>query len=131
MLKIGITGQFGFVGTHLYNTLGLYAEEFERVDFKNELFFDNQLLDLFVLKCDVIIHLAALNRHNVPQIIYDTNIGLVNSLIASLKRTKSKAHVIMSSSSQEEKDNLYGKSKKAGRVKLANWAGKNNNCFKF
>ncbi len=129
MLKIGITGQFGFVGTHLYNTLGLYAEEFERVDFKNELFFDNQLLDLFVLKCDVIIHLAALNRHNVPQIIYDTNIGLVNSLIASLERTKSKAHVIMSSSSQEEKDNLYGKSKKVGREKLANWAGKNNNCF--
>ncbi len=129
MLKIGITGQFGFIGTHLYNTLGLYAEEFERVDFKKELFFDNQLLDLFVLKCDVIIHLAALNRHNVPQIIYDTNISLVNSLIASLERTKSKAHVIMSSSSQEEKDNLYGKSKKVGREALANWADKNNNCF--
>ena len=129
MLKIGITGQYGFVGTHLFNTLGLYPEEFERVNFKKEFFLDNQLLDQFVLKCDVIIHLAALNRHNEPQIIYDTNISLINSLVASLERTKSKAHVIMSSSSQEEKDNLYGKSKKDGRKTLTNWANKNNTSF--
>jgi UDP-2-acetamido-2,6-beta-L-arabino-hexul-4-ose reductase len=32
--------------------------------------------------------------------------------------------VIFSSSSQEEKDNLYGKSKKEGRDKLINWANK-------
>lgn len=31
MLKIGITGQAGFVGTHLYNTFGLNPEEFEGV----------------------------------------------------------------------------------------------------
>ncbi|WP_449437261.1 hypothetical protein [Pedobacter steynii] len=30
-LKIGITGQGGFVGMHLYNTLGLFPEEFERI----------------------------------------------------------------------------------------------------
>ena len=34
MIKIGITGQAGFVGTHLYNTLGLHPEEFERIDFQ-------------------------------------------------------------------------------------------------
>ena len=28
MLKIGITGQAGFVGTHLYNTLGLFCAIF-------------------------------------------------------------------------------------------------------
>jgi UDP-2-acetamido-2,6-beta-L-arabino-hexul-4-ose reductase len=33
MVKIGITGQAGFVGTHLY-MLGLFPEEFERIDFK-------------------------------------------------------------------------------------------------
>ncbi len=36
MKKIGITGQKGFVGSHLYNTLGLFPEEFERVDFQKE-----------------------------------------------------------------------------------------------
>ena len=38
MKKIGITGQNGFVGKHLYNTLGLFPEEFERVDFQKEFF---------------------------------------------------------------------------------------------
>jgi UDP-2-acetamido-2,6-beta-L-arabino-hexul-4-ose reductase len=129
MVKIGITGQFGFIGTHLYNTLGLHPDVFERVIFKKEFFSDNQLLDQFVSKCDVIVHLAALNRHNLPEVIYDTNITLVKSLIASLERTKSKAHVVMSSSSQEERDNLYGKSKKDGRQLLENWAYSNNSCF--
>jgi UDP-2-acetamido-2,6-beta-L-arabino-hexul-4-ose reductase len=50
-------------------------------------------------------------------------------LIASLERTKSKAHVLISSSSQEERDNLYGKSKKEGRELLANWAIKANATF--
>ncbi len=33
MKKIGITGQNGFVGSHLYNTLGLQPEKFERISF--------------------------------------------------------------------------------------------------
>jgi UDP-2-acetamido-2,6-beta-L-arabino-hexul-4-ose reductase len=32
MVKIGITGQAGFVGTHLY--MLLFPEKFERIDFK-------------------------------------------------------------------------------------------------
>ena len=122
MIKIGITGQEGFVGTHLYNTIALFPEEFERVDYDISFFGDEVLLDSFVLQCDVIVHLAAMNRHNDPQVLYDTNVGLVQSLIGSLKRTNSKAHVILSSSSQEEKDNLYGKSKKEGRELLILWA---------
>lgn len=122
MLKIGITGQAGFVGTHLYNTLGLFPEEFERIDFKKGYFVDESKLNGFVAQCDVIIHLAAMNRHNDPQVIYDTNIDLVQKLIKSLTQTSSKAHVLFSSSSQEERDNLYGKSKKEGRELMINWA---------
>ena len=33
MKKIGITGQNGFVGSHLYNTLGLHPEKFQRINF--------------------------------------------------------------------------------------------------
>jgi len=122
MLKIGITGQAGFVGTHLYNTLGLLPEEFERIDFQRD-FFDNETdLDIFVAQCDVIVHLAAMNRHNVPQVIYDTNIKLVQKLTEALSRTNSTAHILFSSSTQEERDNLYGKSKKEGRELMAAWA---------
>ena len=129
MLKIGITGQAGFVGTHLYNTLGLFPEEFERIDFQKEYFEDPNQLNEFVAQCDVIVHLAAMNRHNDPQVIYDTNIGLVEKLIQSLDQTKSKAHVLFSSSSQEERDNLYGKSKKEGRELMIDWAEKAGGKF--
>jgi UDP-2-acetamido-2,6-beta-L-arabino-hexul-4-ose reductase len=129
MLKIGITGQAGFVGTHLYNTLGLHLEEFERIDFQRN-FFDNENdLDAFVSQCDVIVHLAAMNRHNNPEVIYDANVGLVEKLTNALNRTKSIAHVLFSSSTQEEKDNLYGKSKKEGRELLIRWSEKSGGIF--
>jgi len=128
-MKTGITGQNGFIGTHLYNTLGLFPQEFERVEFQKDFFEDEKKLDEFVGQCDVIVHLAAKNRHNDPQFIYDTNVDLVRKLISSLQRTNSKAHVIFSSSTQEERDNLYGKSKREGRELMADWAKNSGGKF--
>lgn len=34
MLKIGITGQQGFVGTHLYNTISLSPHDFILIDYE-------------------------------------------------------------------------------------------------
>lgn len=129
MKKIGITGQSGFVGKHLYNTLGLFPEEFERIDFQKDFFDSEQKLDEFVSQCDAIVHLAAMNRHESQEFIYETNVKLAKDLADSLKRTGSKAHVLFSSSSQEERDNLYGKSKKEGREILANRAKENGGTF--
>lgn len=123
--KVGITGQNGFVGKHLYNTLGLKPEEFQRVEFQKEFFEDEAQLDAFVAQCDVIVHLAAMNRHESEQFIYETNVQLAQQLVAALTRTGSKAHVLISSSTQEERDNLYGKSKKEGREAIVNWANQN------
>ena len=122
MIKVGVTGANGFVGYHLCHTLALHKEEFSLIEFNRSFFHDNQNLDFFVASCDVIVHLAALNRHNDPEVIFNTNTSLVQKLVASLKRTASKAHVIISSSTQEERDNLYGKSKKHGRLLLSEWA---------
>lgn len=125
MKRIGITGQNGFVGQHLYNTLGLHPEEFQRIKFQKEFFEDDSKLDEFVAQCDVIVHLAAMNRHESEQFIYETNVKLANQLVDSLKRTGSKAHVLISSSTQEERDNLYGKSKREGREAIVKWANEN------
>jgi len=122
MIKIGITGQAGFVGSYLYNTIGLYKDEMERVPFERACFENELLLDAFVQQCDVIVHLAAMNRHTDANVIYDTNTSLVKKLVDSLRRTGARPHIIFSSSTQEEKDNLYGKSKKEGRQLLASWA---------
>lgn len=129
MKRIGITGQHGFVGSHLYNNLGLNTEEYQRIDFQTKYFDDPESLDQFVKQCDVIVHLAAMNRHPDPEVIYNQNVGLVKQLVASLERTDSKAHVLFSSSSQEERDNLYGKSKKEGRALFANWARNSGGIF--
>lgn len=125
MKKIGITGQNGFVGRHLYNTLGLFPEDFQRIDFQKEYFEDENQLDQFVAECDVIVHLAAMNRHESELFIYETNVGLAQKLVDSLSRIGSKAHVMISSSTQEERDNLYGRSKKEGRQALSDWASEN------
>ena len=123
-MKIGITGQAGFVGSHLYNTLNL-REDVVLVPFKRSYFDSGKALDAFVSSCDGIVHLAAMNRHENPQVIYDTNVSLVGRLIESLERTGSTPHIVFSSSTQEERDNLYGKSKKEGKIRLMTWAKKN------
>ena len=129
MKKIGITGQNGFVGYHLYQTIKLFKDEFTLVDFERSFFEDDAKLDTFVSDCDVIVHLAALNRHNDPEEIYRMNTGLTQKLIAALERTGSTPQVIISSSTQEERDNLYGKSKKEAREALAAWASSSGACF--
>jgi UDP-2-acetamido-2,6-beta-L-arabino-hexul-4-ose reductase len=129
MLHIGITGQAGFIGTHLFNFFGLKKDEVVRVPFEDKFFEDNLKLEEFVRQCDVIIHLAALNRYNDPQTIYDTNISLVKKLLKALDSTGSKPHILFSSSTQEERDNMFGKSKREGRELLAGWAKEHNTPF--
>jgi UDP-2-acetamido-2,6-beta-L-arabino-hexul-4-ose reductase len=129
MLKVGITGQAGFVGTHLYNTLGLFPERFQRISFNDSYFETDKLLEDFVSRCDVVIHLAAMNRHNDPQILYNTNIKLVRQVINACVSTGTTPHILFSSSTQEERDNLYGISKKEGRKLFEEWALKNKACF--
>jgi len=129
MIKIGITGQSGFLGTHLFNTLGLYPEKFLRIPFEDSYFEDTIKLYQFVTQCDIIVHLAAVNRHNDPEFIYHTNVTLVKKLIDALELTDHCPHILYSSSIQEDIDNLYGKSKKEGREMLAEWSKKNNALF--
>lgn len=128
-MKIGVTGNEGFVGKHLTNTIRLFPDEFEVVPFSRNYFEDESKLQQFVADCDVIVHLAALNRHNDPETIYKTNIELVERLVQALEAVNSKAHVLFSSSSQEERDNVYGKSKKAGRELFIDWAKRSGGKF--
>ena len=128
MLKIGISGQPGFMGTHLYNFLGL-EDDIERIPFEDAFFDDEASLREFVKDCDVVFHLAAMNRHPDMQVIYDTNVRLVKQLIAAMEAENVTPHVIMASSIQEGRDNLYGKSKREGRRLFDKWANENGAKF--
>jgi UDP-2-acetamido-2,6-beta-L-arabino-hexul-4-ose reductase len=129
MIKVGITGRNGFIGYHLYNTLGLFPEEFTLIPFERSFFEDESKLVDFIRDCDVIVHLAALNRHHDPDYVYNTNVQLVKKLVEALKVSNHKPHVIFSSSSQEARINPYGKSKKAGREIFSEWSGESGAKF--
>jgi UDP-2-acetamido-2,6-beta-L-arabino-hexul-4-ose reductase len=129
MLKVGITGQSGFIGTHLFNFLNLKKDRIVTVPFKDSYFDDDNRLIEFVSDCDAIVHLAAMNRHGDPQVIYDTNIKLVKQLIHALEETAKCPHILFSSSTQEDRDNLYGKSKHDGRLLFEQWADRTKSRF--
>jgi UDP-2-acetamido-2,6-beta-L-arabino-hexul-4-ose reductase len=114
-IKIGITGQAGFVGTHLFNELKLEPDKYEKIPFEDHYFSKPELLRTFVKQCDAVVHLAAVNRHSDQDELYRINVELVNLLINALKQENVKPHIIFSSSTQENLDNLYGKSKLEGR----------------
>lgn len=129
MIKIGITGQAGFIGTHLYNSFSLEPDLFELIPFEDSFFESETKLKDFVVGCDVIVHLAALNRHAEPNVLYRTNIALVQKLIDALENTDSKPYVLISSSLQEKQDNIYGRSKREGRELLNQWSQRNGAPF--
>ena len=80
LIKVGITGQGGFMGRHLYNFLGTKSKEIERISFQRNYFEDEVKLQNFVKSCDVIVHIAAINRHEDEQVSIHTNVGLVQKL---------------------------------------------------
>ena len=129
MIRVGITGQAGFIGTHLFNYLSLKKDSVELIPFHDDFFQDQDKLKAFAGQCDAIVHLAALNRHNDPQEIFNTNLELVRKLISAMESAGVRPHVLFSSSTQEERDNVFGKSKREGRQMFAAWAQRSGGMF--
>lgn len=129
MIRIGITGQAGFIGGHLSHEVALYPDEMVLIPFEDGYFEQEESLRRFVTQCDVIVHLAALNRHPDLQVIYQTNIRLVEQLIVAMQAEKAAPYILFSSSTQEEFNNEYGSSKRQGRQLLEEWALHNGASF--
>jgi UDP-2-acetamido-2,6-beta-L-arabino-hexul-4-ose reductase len=128
-IMVGITGQSGLIGTNLCNALRVYPEEFERIYFDRSYFYNNSLLSNFVRQCDVIVHLAAVMRYNNDEELYNINIALIEKLITALVENDVNPHIIYASSTQENLDNPYGKSKLEGYNLFCKWAEENNASF--
>lgn len=126
-IKLGITGQNGFVGSHLKNTVQFLYDDFQIINFERNYFSQKNKINAFVKECDVIVNLAGLNRHINESIIYQTNLDLATKLIEACESTNAKPHIVYSSSTQKDRDNAYGKSKKAAHQLFLNWS-KNKNA---
>ena len=107
---IGVTGPRGFIGGYLVRRLGCDEGVQIRVA-DRAVFADKARLDHFVAQCDVICHVAGVNRGD-ERSIYDGNTSLAQDLVAAMKRTGARGHVVFASSTQRDQDNAYGRSKK-------------------
>ena len=128
-MKIAITGYTGFIGKHLVNTL-LYKNNFNKDNIclvnKNE-FNNSTVLNKKLSDCEIIIHLAGVNRHHDSDFIYSENIRLTELLIENISvKTKT---VLFSSSIQQDFKNSFGKSKLKCTQLFRDWAKSNNINF--
>ena len=123
LMKVLITGSEGFVGKNLvaelknrgYNDLYLYDRENSIEDLKE-----------WTKDCEFVFHLAGVNRPENEEEFMEGNADLTSQLIELLEKNNNQAPIMLSSSIQAEKDNPYGKSKKAGEDYLIEYSQRNN-----
>ena len=104
-----ITGAGGFVGKNLVATLRTagYTDLmlFEKED-------TPETLADYCRRAAFVVHLAGINRPTDPSEFYTGNAGLTDTLLANLEAAGNTAPVLVTSSTQAELDNDYGKSKR-------------------
>ena len=117
-MKIGITGQNGFIGYHLTQTIKFKHSDYIIVPFQKSFFDKESLLKKFVSSCDVIVHLAGVNRANTDKEVYEGNMLLTNVLNKALLDARFQGKLLFASSSQEKGDTAYGNAKRVSRLLL-------------
>ena len=104
-----ITGHGGFVGKNLVATLRTLGYEdlllFEKDD-------TPETLAEHCRRAGFVVHLAGINRPTDPAEFYTGNAGLTDTLLSYLQAAGNAAPVLVTSSTQAELDNDYGKSKR-------------------
>ncbi|MBI2639343.1 MAG: SDR family oxidoreductase [Candidatus Sungbacteria bacterium] len=123
-IKVGITGNSGFLGWHLC-CFFLSHPDMEVVPFERSFFQDQTKLADFVKNSDVIVHLAGLNRGGDSE-IYETNTGLTKNLINACEKAGASPFIIYSSSTHVHRDTTYGRSKRDSGELLRDWAQRNS-----
>lgn len=126
--RIGITGQSGFIGSHLAEYIEQRSDA-ALVPFEDVYFQDDALLRKFVKNCDVVVHLAAASRMPVDDDLYRTNVGLVKQVIDAMENEGVTPLVMFSSSTHETRDTAYGRAKLEGRKMFERWAKRSGGSF--
>lgn len=134
-MKILVTGSYGFVGKNLIETLKTIRDgKCQIYDINNDIDIyeydiDSSLEELknYTKDCDIVFHLAGINRPQNTDEFYLGNYGFTETLCNYLKDSQNQCPIVVSSSIQADKDNDYGKSKKMSEDYLLNFGKENGN----
>lgn len=125
MHRVVVTGAAGFIGRNLCIAL---ARRDDVVVTAFDVDADERRLAEALAACDVVFHLAGVNRPDDPDEFDTVNAGLTRHICTLLDVNTQHPSVVLSSSIQADSDNAYGRSKRAAEVTLADWvrAGSGN-----
>ena len=118
-VKIVVTGANGFIGKNLMRRLVLIeGASVHPYDIDS----DPKSLEAMLEGCDIIFHLAGINRPKETDEYMEGNFGFTKTLLDTLDRLQGRAKIVVSSSIQAELSNPYGVSKKAGEDAVSDFA---------
>ena len=107
-IKLGITGQSGFIGSHLFRKAKI-SGSFIMQEFHRDFFETPENMKNFAESCDVIVHLAGLSRHEDGEYLYRTNVDLTEKLIRACGGSQK---ILLGSTTHIGKDLPYHASKR-------------------
>jgi UDP-2-acetamido-2,6-beta-L-arabino-hexul-4-ose reductase len=122
-MKILITGSDGFIAKNLIEHL----KRDENI--KLYLFSKNDSMDIlkaYIKEVDFIFHLAGVNRPDNIGEFYEGNSGLTKTIIDILINEEKSTPILLSSSTQSDLDNDYGKSKLEAEKLFLNYSKQTN-----
>lgn len=122
-MKVLVTGANGFIGKNLVNTLK-NIPNIEILEFTRENTIDQ--LDNYVSNCDFIFQLVGINRSEKKEDFFIGNRDFNETLISLLKKHKSKAPIVLTSSVHALQDSDYGLSKRQGEMVLEEFSKEND-----
>lgn len=123
-MNILITGAHGFVGRNLTETLKAVRDGKDRSRglpaelniFECTRETPPELLNRFCSEADFVFHLAGVNRSQREEAFLEGNRDFTRELLSLLERQGNPCPVLLASSIQAERDNPYGRSKRAGEA---------------
>lgn len=108
-MKILVTGANGFIAKNLI--IELHNRNYQDI-FLCDNDTNTEQLDIYLEECDVIVHLAGVNRPKNEEEFRLVNTGLTEYIVDYLVRNNCSPYIIFSSSIQAELNNPYGISKR-------------------
>ncbi len=122
-MKILVTGANGFIGKNLtcrFKEKGYEVLAYDKENTRND-------LKSFLKDADFIVHLAGINRPIKEEEFLDGNVNFTKTLLDELKASGKKIPFFFSSSTQAERDNPYGRSKKMAEDQIFAYGRENDN----